>query len=229
LVQMTKSGQTTQGTPLKNLNPNQCRLTRFGILFVAGEQWRQTRLGATISSKLGQIFPWNSHEVASSRCQEETLHKTFGEIRTFVTSAGARTWADEHDHMFDAPLQRQSMPSALGPRAQPRAVSPCAHARARGYKTHTGLDCTPPHAPNPARARVRWRLPRERCASGRASHSHRRSVKLAILHPVQPLGKLLCASVKLPEPRIGQHLTGDAGSTSPDFNRSSSHVDRALR
>jgi hypothetical protein len=98
-----KSGPITQGTPLKNLKPIQGRLTQFGILFVAGEQCRQTRLGAPISSKLGQIFPWNLHELASPRCQEEILHKTFGEIRTFVTSAGARTWADEHDHVFDAP------------------------------------------------------------------------------------------------------------------------------
>jgi hypothetical protein len=114
---------TTQGTPLKNLKPNQGHLTRFGILFVAGGQCRQTRLGAPISSKLGEIFPWNSHELASSRCQEEILHKTFGEIRTFGSSADARTWADEHGHMFDAPWQHQSTPPALGPRTQLRAVS----------------------------------------------------------------------------------------------------------
>jgi hypothetical protein len=116
LDQITKSGQTTQGTSLKNLKPNQGHLTWFGILFVAGEQCRQTRLGAPISSKLGQIFPWNLHKLASPRCQEEILHKTFGEIRTVVTSAGARTWADEHGHVFDAPWQCQSTPSALSPR-----------------------------------------------------------------------------------------------------------------
>jgi hypothetical protein len=92
--------------------------------FCRCEQCRQTRIGATISSKLGQIFPWNSHELASSRCQEEILHKTFGEIHTFVTSTGARTWADEHDHVFDAPWQCQSTPSTLGLRAQLRAMSP---------------------------------------------------------------------------------------------------------
>jgi hypothetical protein len=81
-------------------------LTWFGILFVVGEQCRQTRLNAPISFKLGQIFPWKLHELASPRCQEEILHKTLGEIRTFVTSVGARTWADEHDHMFDAPWRR---------------------------------------------------------------------------------------------------------------------------
>jgi hypothetical protein len=122
LDQITKSGKTIQGTPLKNLKPNQGRLTWFDIIFVAGEQCRQTRLGAPISCKPGQIFYWNLHELASPRCQEEILHKTFGEIRMFVTSAGARTWADEHDHVFDAPWQRQSTPLALSPRVQPRVV-----------------------------------------------------------------------------------------------------------
>jgi hypothetical protein len=122
LDQITKSGQITQCTPLKNLKTNQGRLTWFGIIFVAGEQWRQTRLGAHISCKLGQIFHWNLHKLASPRCQEEILHKTFGEIHTVVTSAGARTWADEHAHVFDAPWQRQSTPSAPSPRGQPLAV-----------------------------------------------------------------------------------------------------------
>jgi hypothetical protein len=117
LVQITKSGQITQGTPLQNLKPNQGRLTWFGIIFVVGEQCRQTILGAHISCKLGQIFHWNLHKLASPRCQEEILHKTFGEIRTVVTSAGARTWADEYGHVFDAPRQRQSTPSGLSPRA----------------------------------------------------------------------------------------------------------------
>jgi hypothetical protein len=90
-------------------------LTQFGILFVAGEQCRQTRLGAPISCKLGQIFHWNLHKLASPRCQEEILHKTFSEVRTVVTSSGARTWADEHTHVFDAPWRRQGTPSALSP------------------------------------------------------------------------------------------------------------------
>jgi hypothetical protein len=148
-------------------------------IFVTGEQCRPTRLGANISSKLGQIFRWNSHELASSRCQEEILHKTFGEIRTFGSSTGARTLADEHEHVFDAPWLCQNTPTALGPRTQPRT---------RGYKAHIGLDRTPPHVPDPARARVRRRLPREPRASGRASHDHHRPSKPAILHPVQPLG-----------------------------------------
>jgi hypothetical protein len=122
LVQITKSGQITQGTPLQNLKPNQGHLSRFGIIFVAGEQCKQTRLGAHISFKLRQVFHWNLHKLASPRCQEEILHKIFSEIRMVVTSAGARTWADEHDHVFDAPWRRQSTPSALSPRVQPRAM-----------------------------------------------------------------------------------------------------------
>jgi hypothetical protein len=178
LVQITKIGQTTQGTPLKNLKPNQGHLTWFGIHFVAGEHCRHTRLGATISSKL----------VASSRCQEEILHKTIGEIHTFGSSAGARTRADEHDHVFDAPWRRQSTPRRSAHARSPAPCQPHAHACTRGYKAHTGLDRTPPRAPNPARARVHRRLPRERRASSRTSHGHRRPAKLGILHPDRPFG-----------------------------------------
>jgi hypothetical protein len=86
LNQVTKSGQIIQGKPLKNLKSNQGHLTWFGVSFVTSEQGRQTRLGAHISCKLGQIFHWNLHKLASPRCQDEILHKTFGEIRTVVTS-----------------------------------------------------------------------------------------------------------------------------------------------
>jgi hypothetical protein len=106
------------------LKTNQGRLTWFGIIFVVGEQCRQTRLGAHISCKLGQIFHWNLHKLASRRCQEEILHKTFGEIRTVVISAGARTWADEHGHVFDAPWQRHSTPLVLSPRRANPAPTP---------------------------------------------------------------------------------------------------------
>jgi hypothetical protein len=74
-----------------------------------------------------------------------------------------------------------------GARPRTRHVAlrqPRAHARARGYKAHPGLDRTPPRAPNPARARVHERLPRERRASGRASPSHRGLATLALVHPV---------------------------------------------
>jgi hypothetical protein len=188
LDQIEKSGQITQGTSLKNLNSNQGRLTWFDISFVAGEQRRQTRLGAHISHKLGQIFHWNLHKLASPRCQEEILHNTFGEIHTLWSSAGARTRADEHCHVFDAPWRARARPLRS---AHARSSVPCqpgTHARARGYKSHPGLDRTPPCVPDPTRARVRRRLPRERRASGCASHDHRRLAKPATLRPVRPSG-----------------------------------------
>jgi hypothetical protein len=110
LDQIAKSGQIIQGTSLKNLKSNQGCLTWFDINFVTGEQCRQTRLGAHISHKLGQIFHWNLHKLASPRCQEDILHKTFGEIHTFWSSASARTRADEHDHVFDAPWRAKACP-----------------------------------------------------------------------------------------------------------------------
>jgi hypothetical protein len=72
---------------------------------------------------------------------------------------------------------------ALGP-ARAALSQPLAHACTRGYKAHPGLDRTPPLTPNPARARVHWRLPRERRASGRVSPGHRRPATPALLHPV---------------------------------------------
>jgi hypothetical protein len=67
------------------------------------EQCRQTHLGARISPKLGHIFPWNSHELGSPRCREEISLQSYGEIRTFGCSAGARTRAEGNGHVFDAP------------------------------------------------------------------------------------------------------------------------------
>jgi hypothetical protein len=61
-------------------------------------------------------------------------------------------------------------------------------ARARGYKSHPGLDRTPLRVPDPARAQVHRRLPREQRASGRASNGHRRPAKPAIPHPARPSG-----------------------------------------
>jgi hypothetical protein len=192
LDQIEKSGQITQGTSLKNLNSNQGRLTWFDISFVAGEQCRQTRLGAHISHKLGHIFHWNLHKLASPRCQEEILHKTFGEIRTLWSSAGARTRVDEHGHVFDASWCARARPRCS---AHARSPAPCQpHAHARNYKSHPSLDRTPPRVPDPTRAQVRRRLPKERHASGRTSHGHCRPAK-----PAAPRPTLGLASVDLGE------------------------------
>jgi hypothetical protein len=186
LDQIAKSGQINQGTSLKNLNSNRGRLAWFDISFVAGEQCRQTRLGAHISCDLGQIFHWNLHKLVSPRCQEDILHKTFGEIRTLWSSTGARTRADEHDHVFDAPWRARACRRRSAHTRSPAPCQPRAHAR--GYKSHHGLDRTPPRVPDPTRAQFRRRLPRERRASGRASHDHRRPAKPATPRPVRPSG-----------------------------------------
>jgi hypothetical protein len=78
------------------------------------------------------------------------------------------------------------MPSALRPRAQPRAAPTSRPRCARAYKSHPGLDRTPPRATDPAQARVRRSSPREQGASGRAGHGHRRPANLAIPRPVRP-------------------------------------------
>jgi hypothetical protein len=85
------------------------------------EQCRQTHLGARISPKLGHIFPWNSHELGSPRCREETSPQSYGEIRKFGCSARARTRAEGNGHVFDAPWRRQSTPRHSTPRASRRA------------------------------------------------------------------------------------------------------------
>jgi hypothetical protein len=188
LDQIAKSGQITQGTSLKNLNSNRGRLTWFDISFVTGEQCRQTRLGAHISCDLGQIFHWNLHKLASPRCQEDILHMTFGKIHMFWSSAGARTRADEHDHVFDASWRARARPPRSAHARSPAPCQPCAHARARVYKSHSSLDRTPPRVTDPTRAQVRRSLPRERGAIDRASHDHRRPAKPATPRPVQPSG-----------------------------------------
>jgi hypothetical protein len=60
--------------------------------------------------------------------------------------------------------------------------------RARAYKSHPSLDCTPPHATDPTQARARRSSPREQGASGRASHDHHRPANLAIPRPIRPSG-----------------------------------------
>jgi hypothetical protein len=86
------------------------------------------------------------------------------------------------------PGDARARPRRSAHACSPTPCQPHAHAPARGYKAHLGLDRTLPHVPDPAQARVRRRLPREPSASGRASHGHRRLAKPAILRPVQPLG-----------------------------------------
>jgi hypothetical protein len=123
------------------------------------EQCRQTRLGATISSKPDPIFPWNSHELGSPRRREEILHKPYGKIRTFGCSAGARTRAESNGHMFDALWARQSTPEARPACPASRQSPAGAMALARAYKAPRDFDRTPPHALHLTGAQNHRRLP----------------------------------------------------------------------
>jgi hypothetical protein len=87
----------------------------------------------------------------------------------------------------------------------------------------------PPLALNLTEAQDHWRLLCARRASGRSRPDHRRPATLAIPRPVRPSRESLRVSVKLPEPGIELCLAGDTGSTSPDFTRSPTYVDRAPR
>jgi hypothetical protein len=113
---------------------------------------------------------------------------TSGKIRTFWSSAGARTRADEHDHVFDASWRARARPRRSAHALSPAPCQPRVHDRALFYKSHSSLDRTPPRVTDPTRAQVRWSLPRERGASGSASHGHRRPAKPATPRPVRPSG-----------------------------------------
>jgi hypothetical protein len=120
------------------------------------------------------------------------------------------------------------------PGARPRAHRTVpsrtrAPARARAYKANRGYDRTPPLALNLAGVQVHRRLLCARRASGHPRTHHRRPAILAIPCPIQPSRESPRVSVKLPEPGIELYLTGDTGSTSPDFTRSPAYVDRAPR
>jgi hypothetical protein len=63
------------------------------------------------------------------------LHKTLGEIRTFVISPSVGTEAETNAHVFDAFWRARARPDAR-PRAHRAAPSQTrAHTRAHAYKT----------------------------------------------------------------------------------------------
>jgi hypothetical protein len=189
------------------------------------EQCRQTRLGATISSKPDPIFPWNSHELGSPRHREEILHKTYGKIRTFGCSAGARTRAESNDHVFDALWARQSTPDARPASRQSQAG---AMARARAYKAPRDFDRTPPHELDLTGAQNHRRLPVHGVLAAARSTRHRRPASRTLPNPVQPSEKTVHTSVKLPERGIGVCFAGEASPRSPDSTRPPVSVDRVI-
>jgi hypothetical protein len=90
--------------------------------------------------------------------------------------------------VFDAFWRARARPRRSAHACSPTQLQPHVHARARAYKSHPGLDHTPPRATDPTRARVRWSSPREQKDRGRASHGHRRPANLAIPRPVRHSG-----------------------------------------
>jgi hypothetical protein len=116
------------------------------------------------------------------------LHKTLGKIRTFVIPAGVLTRAKTNAHVFDTFWRARAHPRRSAHARSPAPCQPRVHARARVYKSHRGLDRTPPRITDPTRAQVRRSLPRERGASSRTSHDHRGPANLATPRPVRPSG-----------------------------------------
>jgi hypothetical protein len=169
---------------------DQTRVVWHGLASILsrGAQCRQTRLGATISSKLGQISPWNSHELDSLGVGKKSYTRHMARFARLGALQAQELGKINTATCSTRPGNARARPGAR-PRARCSALrQPRAHARVRGYKANPSLDRTPPRAPNPARARVHRRLPRERRASGRASPGHHRSAMPALHHPIWPFG-----------------------------------------
>jgi hypothetical protein len=127
--------------------------------------------------------------------------------------------------VFDALCARQSTPAPDPARPAPRQAVPASPARARAYKSPSGVDHTPPRTLDLTEARNHRRLPHARRAHGHASPCHRRPANRALPSHAQPLKKTVHASVKLPEQGIRLCFTGEASPRSPDFARPPVNVD----
>jgi hypothetical protein len=128
--------------------------------------------------------------------------------------------------VFDALCARQSTPAPYPARPAPRQAALASPARARAYKSPSGVDRTPPRTLDLTGARNHWRLPHTRRARGHPSPCHRRPANRALPSHARPLEETVHASVKLPEQGIGLCFAGEASPRSPDFARPSVNVDR---
>jgi hypothetical protein len=128
--------------------------------------------------------------------------------------------------VFDAFWARQSTPAPDPVRPMPRQAVPASPARARAYKSPSGVDRTPPRTLDLTGARNHQRLPRARRARGHPSPCHRRPANKAFPSHARLLEEAVHASVKLPEQGIGLCFAGEASPRSPDFARPSVNVDR---
>jgi hypothetical protein len=128
--------------------------------------------------------------------------------------------------VFDALCVRQSTPAPNPARPAPRQAVPASLARARAYKSPSGVDRTPPRTLDLTVARNHRRLPRARRARGHPSPCHRRPANRALPSHGLPLEENVHASVKLPEQGIGLCFAREASPRSPDFARPPVNVDR---
>jgi hypothetical protein len=128
--------------------------------------------------------------------------------------------------VFDALCARQSTPALDPARHAPCQAAPASPARARAYKSPSGVDRTPPRTLDLTEARNHRRLPRARRACGHPSPCHRRPANRALPSHARPLEETVHASVKLPEQGIGLCFAREASPRSPDFARPPMNVDR---
>jgi hypothetical protein len=202
-------------------------LTCLGITFVVKWAVRQARFGVRISSDLGLIFPWNSHTRDSHRCQEEVCT---GFLPRFARLRSQQAF--EHGQMNTSTCStrsaRQSTPAPDPARPAPRQATPASPARARAYKSPSGVKRTPPRTLDLTGARNHRRLPRARRARGHPSPCHRRPANRTLPSHARPLEETVHASVKLPEQGIGLCFAGEASPRLLDFARSPVNVDRVI-
>jgi hypothetical protein len=123
---------------------------------------------------------------------------------------------------------RQSTPAPDPARPAPRQAAPASPARARAYKSPSGVDRTPPRMLDLTGARNHRRLPRARRAHGHPSPCHHRPANRALPSHSRPLEETVHASVKLLEQGIGICFAREASPRSPDFARPPVNVDRVI-
>jgi hypothetical protein len=128
--------------------------------------------------------------------------------------------------VFDVLCARQSTPAPDPARPTPRQAASVSPARARAYKSPSGVDRTPLRTLDLTGARNHRRLPHARRARGHPSPCHRRPANRAIPSHARPLEETVHASVKLLEQGIGLCFAGEASPRSPDFARPPMNVDR---
>jgi hypothetical protein len=103
--------------------------------------------------------------------------------------------------VFDAFWARQSTPAPDPACPAPRQAVPASPARARAYKSPSGVDRTPPRTLDLTRAQNHRRLPRARRARDHPSACHRRSANRAFPSHARPLEETVHAFGEAPRAR----------------------------